>query len=152
MAFLVTLVEKSHFSGCFWLLPPNFGKRQGSMNGTLSFYECRLSGGTLRGGGDTQTLPVVIMINWTLCTQKQWACINTHTHSHLLHPLSPQELPCETFTTFHLFQSIDKPKETSGRCVFILNYWPHCHIKTFFLENQGNKWEKQYGVSDYKSI
>ena len=30
------------------------------MNGTWSFYECRLSGGTLRGGGDTQILTAVI--------------------------------------------------------------------------------------------
>ena len=32
------------------------------MNGTLSFYECRLSSGTLRGGGDTQIVPAVIKL------------------------------------------------------------------------------------------
>ena len=30
------------------------------MNGTLSFYEYRLSGGELRDSGDTKTPPVVI--------------------------------------------------------------------------------------------
>ena len=39
------------------------------MNGTLSFYECRLSGGALRGGRNTQTLPVVINFIWAFCTQ-----------------------------------------------------------------------------------
>ena len=32
----------------------------GSTDGTFLFYECRLSGGTLRGSGDTQTLPTII--------------------------------------------------------------------------------------------
>ena len=34
-----------------WLLlafPPKFGRRQGPMDGTFLFYECRLSGGTLK--------------------------------------------------------------------------------------------------------
>ena len=35
----VTLVVSSGF------LPQNFGRRQGPTTGTLSFYECRLSGG-----------------------------------------------------------------------------------------------------------
>ena len=38
----VTLVVAFHF------LLPNLGRRRGPMNGTLSFYECTLS------GGDTQ--------------------------------------------------------------------------------------------------
>ena len=44
------------FGSCFWLFAPKCweGDREGPMNGTLSFYECRLS------GGDTQFLPAVI--------------------------------------------------------------------------------------------
>ena len=44
----------------FGFLPQNFGRWKGPMNGTLSFYECRLSGGELRDSGDTITPPVVI--------------------------------------------------------------------------------------------
>ena len=38
---------------------PNYGRWWGPTNGTLSFYESRLS------GGDTQTLPVIITL---ICT------------------------------------------------------------------------------------
>ena len=43
----------------FGFLPQNFWKWQGPTNGTLSFYECRFSGGdTIKWGrGGTQTLP-----------------------------------------------------------------------------------------------
>ena len=33
----------------FGFLPQKFGRWQGPMNGTLSFYECRFSGGELVG-------------------------------------------------------------------------------------------------------
>ena len=39
---------ESHLSGCFRLLPENFGRWQGPASDTLSSYECRLS------DGDTQ--------------------------------------------------------------------------------------------------
>ena len=42
------------FVVAFGFLSQNFGRWQGPTNGTLSFYECRLS------DGGTQTLPVVM--------------------------------------------------------------------------------------------
>ena len=52
----------------------------GPTNGTLSFYECKLSDGEVRGhsigGGDSCTLPFVIGFIRTLCTQKQSGCTN----------------------------------------------------------------------------
>ena len=42
----------------FGFLPQDFGRCQVPMQGNLSFYVCRLSGGELRGV--TQTLPAVM--------------------------------------------------------------------------------------------
>ena len=41
----------------FGFLLLNFGNWNGPMNGTLSFYECRISGGNTTSVGDTETLP-----------------------------------------------------------------------------------------------
>ena len=47
-------------------------------NDTLSLYQCRLGGGTLGGGGDTQTLPAVIefvcLFFFFFCTHPSWGC------------------------------------------------------------------------------
>ena len=42
----------------FGFLPQNLGSLRRPITGTMSFYECRLSGGELRGV--TETLPAVI--------------------------------------------------------------------------------------------
>ena len=63
MELLLVLVE-SHLSDCIWFLPQNFGRWRKLMNGTLSFYECRL------GGGDTRTLSAVIKFILIYCTQE----------------------------------------------------------------------------------
>ena len=52
----------------FGFLPQNFGTWWGSVNGTLSFYECSLS------AGDTQSLPILIKFVCTFCTDRQWGC------------------------------------------------------------------------------
>ena len=62
------------------------------MNGTLSFYECRLS------AGDTQTLPAVI--EFELFTPTGGGDTKT-LHSCLLAPARSHEPPCETFTTLN---------------------------------------------------
>ena len=68
----------------FGFLSQNFGKWQELTNGTLSFYECRLS------GEDTQTLPDVIefVLNF----------LHSQAVRMLKHPITP-EPPRETFTT-----------------------------------------------------
>ena len=55
------------------------------MNGTLSLYECRLS------GGDTQTLPAVIEFILTFYIQRQWGCQDIFLAS--LVPLAPAHSP-----------------------------------------------------------
>ena len=45
--------SESQFSGCFQIFAPKFRKMVGPLNAGLVV-------GTLRGGGDTQTLPAVI--------------------------------------------------------------------------------------------
>ena len=80
----------------FGFLPQTYGRWWGPMNGTLSFYECRFS------GGDT-TLPVAIKFAWTFCTDRRFG--GWDAKALLLHPLTPartQELLCETSTTFNL--------------------------------------------------
>ena len=81
----------------FGLLPQNFGWWQGPPNGTLSFYECRLS------GEDTQ--------RWwehsspSYCNQIHLNFLHSQrvdTKTLLSCPLTPtggQEPPSETFTT-----------------------------------------------------
>ena len=43
------------FGGCFWIFASNIGRSQGHTNGTLSLYECRLSGADIQevGGDDS---------------------------------------------------------------------------------------------------
>ena len=63
----------------FGFLPRNF-RRQGSTNGTLSLYECRMS------GGDTQTLTTVINLVRTFALMG-----NGDTKKLLLHPTMPSQ-------------------------------------------------------------
>ena len=59
----------------FGFLHQNFGRWQGSMNGTLSFYECRFSGeNTMRRWGHSK--PNVSERIWIFCTHRQWGCKN----------------------------------------------------------------------------
>ena len=56
--------QKVYFSGRFCLLPENFWRCWGSMNDTLLFYECRLS------GVDIRSLPAVIKFVSTFCARR----------------------------------------------------------------------------------
>ena len=88
------LLHVSMFVSCWWLvrvtlvvafgfLIKHLGRRWGPMNGTLSFYEYRFS------GGDTQTLPYAKEFVWSFYTHRQQGCKNfghecsCHCMSHL---------------------------------------------------------------------
>ena len=73
----------------FGFLPKNFGRWPGPVNGTFSFYECRLS-----GGGDTQTLLLLNLFEHFTVRGSE------DTKTSILHPHAPlaHEPPCETFT------------------------------------------------------
>ena len=55
----------------FGFLPQNFERWQGPTNDTLSFYECRLS------GGDTQILPLVTKFLWICRDTKTSTCAHS---------------------------------------------------------------------------
>ena len=78
----------------FGFLPQNFGRWWGPMNGPLSFYECRFSGGdTMRWWGHS---------NPTLCKR---ICLN-FLHSQVVWTPKREvfvSLPGETFTNFVFF-------------------------------------------------
>ena len=76
----------------FGILLKDFGRWQDPMNGTLSCYECRLS-----GGDNYKTLPAVIEFISTFCTLQVVGMLKC-----LLVPTHGREPPCETFTTFYL--------------------------------------------------
>ena len=56
-SFLFWWLVQSHLSGCF--RPRNVGRWRGPMNRTLSFYECRMSGGDTLSSGE--------FLSYTLC-------------------------------------------------------------------------------------
>ena len=91
--FLLLMAHQSHLSGCFWLfaLKIYFGRWQGPMNGTLSFYKWRFSGGDTTRWWDTQILPYAKAFVRTFCTHRQQGC-KIFRCEHLCHGFRPSHL------------------------------------------------------------
>ena len=91
----------------FGFLPQNLGRCYEPMNGTLSFYECRLSGGdTMRWWGHSNpTCCNQICLNLLhspvkgMLKHQSWSCLHPRVHSR-------QDPPCESSIKFNLSNDI----------------------------------------------